>query len=62
MGTGGDGSNNAKGNFFEGAITSSNPPDATSDTAIPMDTAVQLYRYGLAIGCGACPARRWVSL
>ena len=31
LGTGGDGSNNAKGTFFEGAITSGNPPDATDD-------------------------------
>jgi hypothetical protein len=31
LGTGGDGSNNAKGTFFEGAITKGNPPDATDD-------------------------------
>jgi hypothetical protein len=31
LGTAGDGSNNAKGTFFEGAITSGNPPDATDD-------------------------------
>jgi len=31
LGTGGDGSNNGVGTFFEGAITSGNPPDATDD-------------------------------
>jgi hypothetical protein len=31
LGTGGDGSNNAKGTFFEGVITSGNPPDAVDD-------------------------------
>jgi hypothetical protein len=31
LGTGGDGSNNAKGTFFEGAITSGNATDATDD-------------------------------
>jgi hypothetical protein len=31
LGTGGDGSNNAKGTFFEGAITIGNPPDAVDD-------------------------------
>src|SRR3954447_3457964 len=31
LGTGGDGSNNAKGTFFEGAITSGNPPDSVDD-------------------------------
>jgi hypothetical protein len=31
LGTGGDGSNNAKGTFFEGCITKGNPPDATDD-------------------------------
>jgi hypothetical protein len=31
LGTGGDGSNNAKGTFFEGAITSGNSSDATDD-------------------------------
>ena len=31
LGTGGDGSNNAKGTFFEGAITAGNPPDSVDD-------------------------------
>ena len=31
LGTGGDGSNNAKGTFYEGCITKGNPPDATDD-------------------------------
>jgi hypothetical protein len=31
LGTGGDGSNNAKGTFFEGAITLGNPPDSVDD-------------------------------
>ena len=31
LGTGGDGSNNAKGTFFEGAITYGNPPDSVDD-------------------------------
>ena len=31
LGTGGDGSNYGAGTFFEGAITSGNPPDATDD-------------------------------
>jgi hypothetical protein len=31
LGTGGDGSNYGQGTFFEGAITSGNPPDATDD-------------------------------
>jgi hypothetical protein len=31
LGTGGDGSNNAKGTFFEGAITFGNPPDSVDD-------------------------------
>ena len=31
LGTGGDGSNNGVGTFFEGAITIGNPPDATDD-------------------------------
>jgi Alpha-L-arabinofuranosidase B, catalytic len=31
LGTGGDGSNNAKGTFFEGVITSGNPPDSVDD-------------------------------
>jgi hypothetical protein len=31
LGTGGDGSNNAKGTFYEGAITIGNPPDTTDD-------------------------------
>ena len=31
LGTGGDGSNNAKGTFYEGAITYGNPTDATDD-------------------------------
>ncbi|HEX7507788.1 MAG TPA: arabinofuranosidase catalytic domain-containing protein [Polyangia bacterium] len=31
LGTTGDGSNYGKGTFFEGAITSGNPPDATDD-------------------------------
>jgi hypothetical protein len=31
LGTGGDGSNNGVGTFFEGAITTGNPPDATDD-------------------------------
>ncbi len=31
LGTGGDGSNNAKGTFFEGCITSGNPPDSVDD-------------------------------
>ena len=31
LGTGGDGSNNAKGTFYEGAITSGNPPDSVDD-------------------------------
>jgi len=31
LGTGGDGSNNAKGTFFEGAMTSGNPPDSVDD-------------------------------
>jgi len=31
LGTGGDGSNGGTGTFFEGAITSGNPPDATDD-------------------------------
>jgi hypothetical protein len=31
LGTGGDGSNFGQGTFFEGAITSGNPPDATDD-------------------------------
>lgn len=31
LGTGGDGSNNAKGTFFEGAITSGNPGDSVDD-------------------------------
>ncbi len=31
LGTGGDGSNNAKGTYYEGAITNGNPPDTTDD-------------------------------
>ena len=31
LGTGGDGSDYGKGTFFEGAMTSGNPPDATDD-------------------------------
>jgi hypothetical protein len=31
LGTGGDGSDYGKGTFFEGCITSGNPPDATDD-------------------------------
>lgn len=31
LGTGGDGSNYGQGTFFEGAITSGNPSDATDD-------------------------------
>jgi len=31
LGTGGDGSNEGTGTFFEGAITSGNPPDAVDD-------------------------------
>jgi hypothetical protein len=31
LGTGGDGSNNAKGTFFEGVITKGNPPDSADD-------------------------------
>ena len=31
LGTGGDGSNYGQGTFFEGAITSGNPPDSTDD-------------------------------
>ena len=31
LGTGGDGSNNAKGTFFEGAITIGNPPDSVDE-------------------------------
>jgi hypothetical protein len=31
LGTGGDGSDYGKGTFFEGAITSGNPTDATDD-------------------------------
>ena len=31
VGTGGDGSNYGQGTFFEGAITSGNPSDATDD-------------------------------
>ncbi|HXU63003.1 MAG TPA: arabinofuranosidase catalytic domain-containing protein [Polyangia bacterium] len=31
LGTGGDGSNYGQGTFFEGAITTGNPPDATDD-------------------------------
>jgi hypothetical protein len=31
LGTGGDGSNGGTGTFFEGAMTSGNPPDATDD-------------------------------
>ncbi len=31
LGTGGDGSNNAKGTFFEGVITSGSPPDSVDD-------------------------------
>ncbi len=31
LGTGGDGSNNGVGIFFEGAITIGNPPDSTDD-------------------------------
>ena len=33
LGTGGDGSNDGTGTFFEGAITSGNPPDATDARA-----------------------------
>jgi hypothetical protein len=43
LGTGGDGSNNAKGTFFEGAITSGNPPDATDD-AIQANIVAAQYR------------------
>jgi len=31
LGTGGDGSNGGTGTFFEGAMTSGNPSDATDD-------------------------------
>jgi non-reducing end alpha-L-arabinofuranosidase len=31
LGIGGDNSNGAQGNFFEGVMTSGNPPDATDD-------------------------------
>jgi hypothetical protein len=31
LGTGGDGSNYGKGTFFEGCITSGNPPDSVDD-------------------------------
>jgi hypothetical protein len=44
LGTGGDGSNNAKGTFFEGAITSGNPPDATDDAIQAIIVAAQYRR------------------
>jgi hypothetical protein len=31
LGTGGDGSNGGTGTFFEGAMTSGNPPDSVDD-------------------------------
>ena len=43
LGTGGDGSNNAKGTFFEGAITSGNPPDSVDD---PIQANIVAAGYG----------------
>lgn len=42
LGTGGDGSNGGTGTFFEGAMTSGNPPDAT-DTAVQVNIVAAGY-------------------
>ena len=43
LGTGGDGSNYGAGTFFEGAITSGSPPDATDDAVLQANIVAAGY-------------------